>query len=143
MQISNPLRILKNSMCLPMDNALVPTCQVDRHTPSGPQAKANVIERLPNDVFAMIFWYMAPSLETYELHRTFLAFSQVSRRWRAVALQDASLWTHVDFRHPDLAATMLERARGAPLFIEVDCDQAGSKLALTKQATVRSLSLRG
>lgn len=39
--------------------------------------------------------------------------------WRFRALKDPSLWTTLDFKHPELTLLMLERAQNVPLTVQV------------------------
>lgn len=50
--------------------------------------------------------------------------SHVCRRWRTVAVETSTLWTHLDFTDGppfEKSRTWLERSKGCPLDIELDC----------------------
>lgn len=74
------------------------------------------------------------------------AVSRVCQYWRNVALGCPSLWSHIEFSHPDLAEEMLRRSKMAPLTIktiikdQVSCDMVVP--ALSQITRIRELRLR-
>jgi len=81
------------------------------------------ISILPVEILARIFHLVAFS-EHPNSHRPELGsvyFTHVCRRWRQVALDDSTLWTHFSNtpRNKDWIAERLSRARNAPLVIEL------------------------
>ena len=70
------------------------------------------IDKLPPELLCAIFWYCAPTPENESI-----AFSQVSRLWREIALADRQLWCTPIIRFPKLAVKMIDRAGGMPLTI--------------------------
>ncbi|KAI0300301.1 hypothetical protein BC826DRAFT_889194, partial [Russula brevipes] len=54
--------------------------------------------------------------------------SHVCRRWRMVAIETSTLWTHLDFAEGppfDKSRTWIERSKECPLDIELDCTVDG------------------
>jgi hypothetical protein len=75
----------------------------------------------------------------------YLAFSQVCRNWREIALGTPALWNHPLFDHPELGVLMLERARNSPLTVNwpphrVERRQAIDRLARTHTGASNDLS---
>ncbi|KZO96771.1 hypothetical protein CALVIDRAFT_97589 [Calocera viscosa TUFC12733] len=68
------------------------------------------VSRLPDDVLRIIFKHMLTPMAAKERVFSHLdnwlttLTSRVSRRWRAVALDTATLWAHVSFFHPKYVA---------------------------------------
>jgi hypothetical protein len=77
--------------------------------------------RLSDDVYGLIFSWIKPDprLDKHKgrIGSASLAFSQVCRRWRAVALKAALLWNTPPFRCLELAKKFIARANSAPLNI--------------------------
>ncbi|OJT07925.1 hypothetical protein TRAPUB_1136 [Trametes pubescens] len=89
------------------------------------------IDRLPPEIFSCIFEYVVqpsedrtikshkPATERLPEMRALLALSQVSSKWRAIALRTPSLWTHVDTRHEATLEAYLARSRSLPLRVHM------------------------
>lgn len=85
------------------------------------------IDRLPPEIFSYIFEYVVQpdSDRTVKSQKAateripemwaLLALSQVCSRWRAIALQTPTLWTHVDNRHEATLEAYLNRSGTMPL----------------------------
>ncbi|KAL1940576.1 hypothetical protein VTO73DRAFT_8011 [Trametes versicolor] len=85
------------------------------------------IDRLPPEIFSYIFEYVVQpdSDRTVKSQKAateripemwaLLALSQVCSRWRAIALQTPTLWTHVDNRHEATLEAYLTRSGTMPL----------------------------
>ncbi|KZP16065.1 hypothetical protein FIBSPDRAFT_1047710 [Athelia psychrophila] len=87
------------------------------------------IYSLPNEVLALIFESGQPSGPHAGHHPTRVYEAQVTRRWREVALSDASLWTHIYIGNGarsqlelESAAVCLGRSKAAPLMVVVEID---------------------
>ncbi|KAF9261244.1 hypothetical protein L218DRAFT_989072 [Marasmius fiardii PR-910] len=91
-------------------------------TPLLPQPLNHWIgHRLPTELLVQIFTYCVKDRNLnldMRIKRKSLSFTQVCRRWRAIALNAPSLWTLPHFYHKDLAREMIKRARNLPLVIE-------------------------
>ncbi|KAK7051583.1 hypothetical protein VNI00_004562 [Paramarasmius palmivorus] len=72
--------------------------------------------RLPVDVMIHIFRFCVPHGRS---KTRWLAFTHVCRSWRIIALNQASLWTSIDFSNINLARVMLERSKNAALDISI------------------------
>jgi len=81
------------------------------------------ISILPAEILARIFHFVAFSEPLYSRTPTLdsVNFTHVCRRWRQVALDDPTLWTHFSNfpRNKDWISERLSRARNAPLVIEL------------------------
>src|SRR5712672_2236459 len=83
------------------------------------------ISILPAEILARIFHFIAFSKHPYSSTGTPMLgsvyFTHVCRRWRQVALDDPTLWTHFSNfpRNKDWISERLSRARNAPLVIEL------------------------
>src|SRR5712672_2229106 len=81
------------------------------------------ISILPAEILARIFHFVAFSKQPYSRAPTLgsVHFTHVCRRWRQVALDDSTLWTHFSSSPPSKKwiAERLSRARNAPLVIEL------------------------
>lgn len=80
--------------------------------------------RLYRDILAVIFSYCLPHPPFCPLRYrrpdfTWLAFSQVCREWRHVALTEARLWKCPFFASSRLALEMVQRAQTCPLSLEL------------------------
>ncbi|KZO96785.1 hypothetical protein CALVIDRAFT_527113 [Calocera viscosa TUFC12733] len=68
------------------------------------------VSRLPDDVLRLIFLYMVDPEPDRDDHRSYIDYifvegiSRVSRRWRAVVLDTATLWADVSFADPKYLA---------------------------------------
>ncbi|KAK7040199.1 hypothetical protein VNI00_010005 [Paramarasmius palmivorus] len=87
------------------------------------------ISRLPNDILYHIFVIcmrnaLSSGSYTDRIHlkkrRTWIRVTHVCQRWRSIALNCASLWNTPHFEIPELAATMLNRAKSTPLYLEAN-----------------------
>ncbi|KAF7974250.1 hypothetical protein HWV62_35526 [Athelia sp. TMB] len=80
---------------------------------------------LPNEVLALIFeagHYSEPHIGKYPAR---VDETQVTRRWREIALSDARLWTHIYMEnghklHLERAAEYLRRSKAAPLKVIIE-----------------------
>jgi hypothetical protein len=93
----------------------------------------SIVNQLSHDVLTYIFAFVGsesflpatsfPTVDTYNPSPRpappahYLAFSQVCRNWREIALGTPALWNHPLFDHPKLGVLMLERARNSPLTV--------------------------
>lgn len=89
------------------------------------------IDRLLPEIFSYIFEYVVqpsrdrvvkshkPATERLPEMHALLALSQVSSRWRAIALQTPSLWTHFDTRHEATLEAYLDRSQPLPLRVHM------------------------
>ncbi|KAL0563314.1 hypothetical protein V5O48_018757, partial [Marasmius crinis-equi] len=74
------------------------------------------ISRLPTEIMSIILGYCISHRSTgWPYKITWLSATHVCRQWRSVALNSASIWSHIDFSRPELAREMIERSRAAPL----------------------------
>ncbi|KAI3621800.1 hypothetical protein WG66_015977 [Moniliophthora roreri] len=75
------------------------------------------ISRLSNEVLGLIFMICLqfPSVSSWKPQ--WFRITQVSRRWRMVALQSPAIWSKPEFRYPLLAREMLKRSMCVPLSI--------------------------
>ena len=83
------------------------------------------ISALPPEIFAAIFSYLClpgiPSLGGKPSQsRARLRISHVCRQWRAIALNQPQLWSHINFDAVSLAGAteILARAKSVPLYLE-------------------------
>ncbi|KAG8740396.1 hypothetical protein FRC10_004375 [Ceratobasidium sp. 414] len=82
---------------------------------------------IPDDILARIFdialiTSSTPDRPWYHRHDVLTTISSVSTRWRRVAIQTRSFWSHIYSPEPfsrDLVALWLERSSGAPIHIHV------------------------
>jgi hypothetical protein len=84
------------------------------------------VSRLPHILLTEIFILLHQSLPNSTLalrSPTCLHISHVCRAWRDSALQCPLLWTDILFHPPDWTPIMLERARTAPLKVEIQADR--------------------
>ncbi|KDQ16073.1 hypothetical protein BOTBODRAFT_31148 [Botryobasidium botryosum FD-172 SS1] len=80
------------------------------------------IYRIPEEVLSIIFEFTKSSLRNPSRPLSTKApvnISQVSRRWRGVALNNPMLWTAIDASNAPLAHLYMERSRSCPLHIEL------------------------
>ncbi|KAI0812589.1 hypothetical protein BC629DRAFT_1720536 [Irpex lacteus] len=75
------------------------------------------ISTLPPEVLCSIFRLCAPTPGNGTPN---LAFCQVCRQWRTLALDDPQLWRTPILSRPQLGLEMVARAKGLPLTIELD-----------------------
>jgi len=77
------------------------------------------ISTLPAEILARIFHFNAFSAKPYSptLRHGWISVTHVCRRWRQVALDDSTLWTHFSAypQSEEWIAERLSRARNAPL----------------------------
>ena len=76
------------------------------------------INRMPLEVFSLIphYWERWSDWERREADRDLVSMTQVCRRWREIlTLHCSSLWTNLDFEHPDKTRVYIERSRSLPL----------------------------
>jgi len=81
------------------------------------------ISILPAEILARIFHFSASSEQPYSRSLGWVHVTHVCRRWRQIALDDPTLWTHFFFpysRNEDRIAERLSRARNAPLVIKLN-----------------------
>ena len=84
------------------------------------------ISLLPTEILARVFHFLAldePPLST-ERDSGWMKTTHVCQHWRQVALGDSSLWARIERIDPDvdsaLISEMLDRAKNAPLEIDID-----------------------
>lgn len=103
--------------------------------------------QLPQEVLSCIFMEHVSGLSWVRYCGVNLAFSQVCRRWRVVALEDPRLWTTPTSSCLDLGKAMLARSKGLPLSIHLQCHLRPSmafiwaETVLAHHAQIRRLSL--
>lgn len=79
--------------------------------------------RLPPELLCRIFAYCVPTTLAHPRSKSrrdacWIGFSQVCRRWRAVALADPWLWTVLDLSGQSIwTETMMARSRSLPLYL--------------------------
>ncbi|KAK7056324.1 hypothetical protein VNI00_002877 [Paramarasmius palmivorus] len=75
---------------------------------------------LPPEVLLQIMTICAQRTHpcTRRGHRNVLAFSQVCRQWRILALQTSSLWSTIDLCNVAYASAYLTRSKDAPISLE-------------------------
>jgi hypothetical protein len=78
--------------------------------------------------------------------KTFVGYSQVCTKWRAVALETPYLWTLVPYGSSACTAKLLERAKGALLSVQVDAAMASNRrdlveIMLKDMSRLRSLTI--
>lgn len=95
--------------------------------------------RFPQEVLSCVFRELVLSLSWAGACRSNLAFSQVCRRWRAVALEDPRLWTTPASSCPELGKAMITRSKGLPLIINVQCYSQRSKVFKWGEAALANL----
>jgi len=78
------------------------------------------ISTLPAEILARIFHLFAFSKQHYSLDLVHV--THVYRRWRQIALDDSTLWTHFSdlSKNKEWIAERLSRARNAPLVVELN-----------------------
>jgi len=80
------------------------------------------ISMLPTEIFARIFHFVALSESHYSLD--WIRVTNVCRRWRQIAIDDSTLWTHFSTSfsrwNNKWIARRLFRARNAPLIIDLN-----------------------
>ncbi|KAJ7460829.1 hypothetical protein FB451DRAFT_1499934 [Mycena latifolia] len=82
------------------------------------------IAQLPPEILADIFVQCVPvSIRRLHNDLSWLNVARVSSRWRGVALACPELWSTIIYSRPTLAASMLERAKLAPLVFRADLDK--------------------
>jgi hypothetical protein len=87
------------------------------------------INRLPPDVFLNIFHRCHPTAWAGVERLAWIAFSQVCRAWRTLAVRCPTLWTKPDFSRPRFALHVLNhRVRNAPLRIRCEVDPASAEV---------------
>ncbi|TEB23255.1 hypothetical protein FA13DRAFT_1452893 [Coprinellus micaceus] len=77
-------------------------------------------DRLPVEILCKIFESCVDQVSNGESETervSWMKITHVSRYWREVALDHASLWSNISFIHPELAKVMLIRSRNSPLII--------------------------
>ena len=99
----------------------------------------------PAEVLSRIFHFVAFSEKPYSLGWAHV--THVCRRWRQIALDDSTLWTHfstTSSRNKEWIAERLSRARNAPLVIEIvgSMEKAVYSLLLGHISHMRELHLR-
>ncbi|KAJ7666937.1 hypothetical protein DFH06DRAFT_1185093, partial [Mycena polygramma] len=107
---------------------------------------------VPNEVLAAILKLVADSpIPSGDLWSYSIAPSQVSRRWRAVALNSPELWTTIRLSHRsqswNWAWVFTRRSRSYPLDISInlesyDRDGGGAPISVYKALNVRTFALR-
>jgi hypothetical protein len=109
---------------------------------------ARPISILPAEILARIFHFNAFSSSPIPWAGS--TVTHVCRRWRQIALDDSTLWTHFSTspRNKDWIAERLSRARNAPLVIELDGSMGKDMFSLftphishTRELYLRNLSL--
>jgi len=103
------------------------------------------ISILPAEVLMRIFHFVAFSEQPYMLG--WVDVTHVCQRWRQIALDDSTLWTHfstASSRNKEWVAERLSRARNAPLVIDLSglMDKDASSLFLAHISHTRELYLR-
>ncbi|KAJ7224139.1 hypothetical protein GGX14DRAFT_557030 [Mycena pura] len=79
------------------------------------------IARLPPEILAEIFVRCVPkSIRKLQTDVTWLNVTQVSSRWRSVALACPDFWSTLVFSRPKLTTLLLARSRMASLVVRVD-----------------------
>lgn len=100
------------------------------------------ISRLPPEIFSQIFGECTPRRRLRDLEM--LAFSQVCRYWRNLALGNPFLWNEPVLLFPELTSMMLARAQGIPLVVDVCEFQLHPKalsMAFRENPRIRALLL--
>ncbi|KZV70505.1 hypothetical protein PENSPDRAFT_651503 [Peniophora sp. CONT] len=94
------------------------------------------IHNLSDDILMMLFlhfpaipasWCRGTASDEVAPDFTWMYITHVCRRWRNVSLGCSLIWTHINFKPPSWAPVFLERAREAPLHIDVDWRRDGSR----------------
>lgn len=121
------LRMLQESLHLAhalVQEAINTRCSVDRLPP---EVLGHIFSLVPSSL--PTHGFTAPSLarHTYDL----LPLTQVCRRWRAITLDNSSLWSTICESSPTHTATgvLRGRARRAPLTVYLDGTHASGALA--------------
>ena len=85
---------------------------------------ARSINRLPPEVFSPIFRLVTGPIKATDL-RDVVRLSSVCHNWRAIILQDGTMWSNIRLtgQDPSFVAQQLERCRGAPLHLSLDIPQ--------------------
>lgn len=104
------------------------------------------VSRCPAETLSQIFRYFTPLPSQYNDIGLALAFSQVCRRWRSVALGNPALWTTPICHYPLLGLEMIARAQNLPLCVTVDCRATLQSFevatgALDKQSNLKRLAM--
>lgn len=73
------------------------------------------IHLLPAELLSRIFLFVR---EQATGDSTWIFSTLVCRVWRSVAIACATLWTDIDFIHPERAEEMLKRSKSVPLNIK-------------------------
>ncbi|GJJ13528.1 hypothetical protein Clacol_007782 [Clathrus columnatus] len=77
------------------------------------------INRLPSEIIEYIFSLSADE-DTLSQYRNQLYLSWVCQAWRRVIINNALLWTTIDFRgNPELVGTVIQRSGNAELLVEL------------------------
>src|SRR5712671_178684 len=104
------------------------------------------ISILPAEILARIFHFSASSEQPYSRSLGWIHVTHVCRRWRQIALDDSTLWTHFSTspRNKEWIAERLSRARNSPLVIELDgsMDEDTMSLFTPHISHTRKLCLR-
>lgn len=75
------------------------------------------ISLLPREVLENIFIFCTSWLHGYQKPKNCLAWSQVCRDWRHIALNSGRFWRHIDLSDTRFANEFLFRSKQAPLYI--------------------------
>ncbi|KAG2021078.1 hypothetical protein CC2G_006342 [Coprinopsis cinerea AmutBmut pab1-1] len=77
----------------------------------------SLISRLPLEILERLFALCVSGLYGYSTPRYPLAWAQVCRLWRQVALNSPRLWSTIDLCKPTFARAFVDRSQAAPLSI--------------------------
>ncbi|KZV70494.1 hypothetical protein PENSPDRAFT_752549 [Peniophora sp. CONT] len=93
------------------------------------QPHATPIHVLSDDILVLIFLHFPANPTSIQLadEFTWMYITHVCHRWRSISLSCSSLWTRICFKPPSWTPVFLERARQAPLQIEVDWRRDGAR----------------
>lgn len=104
------------------------------------------IGQLPVEILAEVFQFCPPQEDELAIQRSrpqnWLGFSQVCRRWRGIALDDAAIWATPVSSTPQLALLMISRAKNYPLSISVECQTDKRRFRVAKAALAKHASLK-